>query len=382
MDFLNTIWADLGVRAVVSFLFILGVIVFIHEMGHFLVARWNKVRIEVFSIGFGPEVFGWNDRHGTRWKVGLLPLGGYVRFFGDANAASMPGEDAPTLSEAERAVSFHHKRLFQRAAIVFAGPFANFLLAIVILGVLFSTIGQRITPPDISMVKPGSAAEAAGFQPGDLILSIDGKPISRFEELQQVVRDSAGVPLTMVVRRDGREVPLVVTPRSVERTDRFGNVLRFGLLGVGRTGVVYVRLNPLAAVGAAVAGTYNLTAGTVDAIAQMIAGTRSSDDLGGPIRIAQVAGEVAQDGFITIFWFMAVLSINLGLINLMPVPLLDGGHLLFYAFEAIRGRPLGERAQEYGFRIGIALLFSLMVFATWNDLVHLKVVDFFVGLFS
>ncbi len=382
MDFLNTIWADLGVRAVVSFLFILGVIVFIHEMGHFLVARWNKVRIEVFSIGFGPEVFGWNDRHGTRWKVGLLPLGGYVRFFGDANAASMPGEDAPTLSEAERAVSFHHKRLFQRAAIVFAGPFANFLLAIVILGVLFSTIGQRITPPDISMVKPGSAAEAAGFQPGDLILSIDGKPISRFEELQQVVRDSAGVPLTMVVRRDGREVPLVVTPRSVERTDRFGNVLRFGLLGVGRTGVVYVRLNPLAAVGAAVAETYNLTAGTVDAIAQMIAGTRSSDDLGGPIRIAQVAGEVAQDGFITIFWFMAVLSINLGLINLMPVPLLDGGHLLFYAFEAIRGRPLGERAQEYGFRIGIALLFSLMVFATWNDLVHLKVVDFFVGLFS
>lgn len=382
MDFLNTIWADLGVRAVVSFVFILGVIVFIHEMGHFLVARWNKVRIEVFSIGFGPEVFGWNDRHGTRWKVGLLPLGGYVRFFGDANAASMPGEDAPTLSEAERAVSFHHKRLFQRAAIVFAGPFANFLLAIVILGVLFATIGQRITPPDISMVKPDSAAAAAGFQPGDLILSIDGKPISRFEELQQVVRDSAGVPLTMVVRRDGREVPLVVTPRSVERTDRFGNVLRFGELGVGRTGVVYVRLNPLAAVGAAVAETYNLTAGTVDAIAQMIAGTRSSDDLGGPIRIAQVAGEVAQDGFITIFWFMAVLSINLGLINLMPVPLLDGGHLLFYAFEAIRGRPLGDRAQEYGFRIGIALLLSLMVFATWNDLVHLKVVDFFVGLFS
>ena len=382
MDLLGTLWSDLGARAVVSFLFILGVIVFVHEMGHFLVARWNKVRIEVFSIGFGPELFGWNDRHGTRWKVALLPLGGYVRFFGDANAASTPGEDVPTLSEAERAVSFHHKRLFQRAAIVFAGPFANFLLAIVILGVLFATVGQRLTPPDISMVKPDSAAEAAGFQPGDLILSIDGKPISRFEELQQIVRDSAGVPLTMVVKRGESEVTLVVTPRRVERTDRFGNDLQFGELGVGRAGVVYVRLNPVAAVGAAVAETYNLTAGTIGAIAQMIAGTRSSDDLGGPIRIAQVAGQVAQDGFVTIFWFMAVLSINLGLINLMPVPLLDGGHLLFYAFEAIRGRPLGERAQDYGFRIGIALLLSLMVFATWNDLVHLKVVDFFVGLFS
>ncbi len=382
MDLLGTLWADLGARAVVSFLFILGVIVFVHEMGHFLVARWNKVRIEVFSIGFGPELFGWNDRHGTRWKVALLPLGGYVRFFGDANAASTPGEDVPSLSEAERAVSFHHKRLSQRAAIVFAGPFANFLLAIVILGVLFATVGQRITPPDISMVKPDSAAAAAGFQPGDVILSIDGKPISRFEELQQIVRDSAGVALTMVVKRGENEVTLVVTPRLVERTDRFGNVLQFGELGVGRTGVVYVRLNPVAAIGAAVAETYNLTAGTVDAIAQMIAGTRSSDDLGGPIRIAQVAGQVAQDGFVTIFWFMAVLSINLGLINLMPVPLLDGGHLLFYVFEAIRGRPLGERAQDYGFRIGIALLLSLMVFATWNDLVHLKVVDFFVGLFS
>ncbi len=382
MDLLGTLWTDLGARAVVSFIFILGVIVFIHEMGHFLVARWNKVRVEVFSIGFGPELFGWNDRHGTRWKVALLPLGGYVRFFGDANAASAPGEDVPSLSEEERAVSFHHKRLSQRAAIVFAGPLANFLLAIVILGVLFATVGQRITPPDISMVKPGSAAEEAGFEPGDVILSIDGKPISRFEELQQIVRDSAGVTLTMVVKRGENEVTLVVTPRLVERTDRFGNVLQFGELGVGRTGVVYVRLNPVAAIGAAVVETYNLTAGTIDAIAQMIAGTRSSDDLGGPIRIAQVAGQVAQDGIVTIFWFMAVLSINLGLINLMPVPLLDGGHLLFYAFEAIRGRPLGERAQDYGFRIGIALLLSLMVFATWNDLVHLKVVDFFVGLFS
>ncbi len=382
MGVLETIWTDLGARAVVSFIFILGVIVFVHEMGHFLVARWNKVRVEVFSIGFGPELFGWNDREGTRWKVSLLPLGGYVRFFGDANAASAPGAETAEMTEEERAVSFHHKRLSQRAAIVFAGPFANFLLAVVILGVLFATVGQRITPPDISMVKPGSPAEAAGFKPGDLILSINGKPISRFEELQEVVRDSAGVPLTMTVRRDGGEVTLVVTPRLVERTDRFGNALQFGELGVGRTGVVYVRLDPLSAVGAAVSETYRLTAATVKAVSQMIAGTRSSEDLGGPIRIAQVAGQVAEDGFITVFWFMAVLSINLGLINIMPVPMLDGGHLLFYAFEAIRGRPLGERAQDYGFRIGIALLLSLMVFATWNDLVHLKVVDFFVGLFS
>ncbi|MFQ5784004.1 MAG: RIP metalloprotease RseP [Alphaproteobacteria bacterium] len=382
MDFLNLIWTEFGVRAAFSFIFILSVIVFVHEMGHYLIARYNDVRVDVFSIGFGPELFGWDGKNGTRWKVGALPLGGYVKMFGDANAASQPGAEIREMSEEEKRVSFHHKRLGQRAAVVFGGPLANFVLAIVILAGLFATVGQRITPADITMVKPGSAAEAAGIQPGDVVLRIDDRKIERFEDIQRIVRKSAGVPLKIVVRRGDEEISLLATPHAIEKIDRFGTVQRYGELGVGRTGVIFVRLDPLTATWVATSETFKLTAATVKAIGQMIAGTRGSEDLGGPIRIAKVAGQVAEDGMITVFWFMAVLSINLGLINLFPVPMLDGGHLLFYAFEAVRGRPLGERAQEYGFRIGIAMVVTLMVFATWNDLVQLKVVDFFVKLFS
>ncbi len=366
MDLVSLIWTN-GL----SFIVILSVIVFVHEMGHYLIARYNGVRVEVFSIGFGPEIAGWDDRFGTRWKIGLLPLGGYVKMFGDANEASAPGGDLIEMTPEEREVSFHHKRLGQRTAVVFGGPLANFLLAIVILSVMFATVGQRITPAEISMIMPDSPAEAAGIVPGDTVLRIDGAAIERFEDLQNIVRENAGVPLAIVILRDGAEIELTVTPELVEQTDRFGNIHRLGQIGVGRSGVTYVRHDPLYSVWAATVETYSLTTMTLDALGEMIVGVRAADELGGPIRIAQISGQVAEDGLVAVLWFTALLSINLGLINLFPIPMLDGGHLLFYVFEAIRGKPLGERAQEYGFRIGLAVVLTLFVFVTWNDFVRL-----------
>jgi regulator of sigma E protease len=360
-----------GLGYIIPFLVVLTVLVFVHELGHYLVARRNGVRIEVFSIGFGPEIFGWYDRAGTRWKLSAVPLGGYVKMYGDADASSLPSGSLDAMSLEDREFSFHHKRLGQRVAVVAAGPAANFIFAIVLLAALFSTVGQPFTPADVGQVQPGSAAEQGGIKPGDTIAMIDGHKIDRFEDVQQAVALNNGGPMAIVVHRDGRDVSLDVTPQMTERTDRFGNVHRVGLLGIGRSGVEYVRHNPAVAVVRAAEETWNLSAGTLKAIWQMIVGARTTDELGGPLRIAQMSGEVAQGGIVAIVWFMAVLSVNLGLINLFPIPVLDGGHLLFYVAEAIRGRPLGQRAQEYGFRIGLALVLTLMVFATWNDLMHL-----------
>ena len=377
MEIIDLIWTN-GL----SFIFILSVIVFIHEMGHYLIARYNGVRVDVFSIGFGREIYGWNDSAGTRWKVCLLPLGGYVKMFGDADAASTPGDDVPQMTPEEKNVSFHHKRLSQRSAIVLAGPIANFILAVFILAIMFATVGQRITPALISIVQPDGAAAAAGMIPGDRITAIDDTEIDRFEMVQRIVRASAGESLLFTIERDGGVIELEMVPRRVEVTDGFGNQQKFGQIGVGRKGVEFVRHSPLKAVWAAVEETASLTMATLDALGQIISGNRSAEELGGPIRIAQVSGQVAEDGLVTVFWFMAILSINLGLINLFPIPMLDGGHLLFYVYEAIRGKPLGERAQEYSFRVGLAMVLSLMIFATWNDLVQLQVVDFFINLFS
>jgi len=370
-----------GVWYVGIFLVVLTVLVFVHELGHYLIARRAGVHIEVFSIGFGPELFGWYDRAGTRWKFSTIPLGGYVKMFGDSDASSMlPTLQAGSMSEGERAVSFVHKRLGQRAAIVSGGPIANFVFAIVVLAVLFATYGQPFTPANVGQVVPGSAAERGGIKVGDTIVNIDGRPIERFEDVQQIVGLDPGEAMTITVRRDGQLVTLHVTPSRTETSDRFGNHHVIGFLGIGRSGVEYIRRNPASAVAQAVDETWNLSSGTLQAIWQIVIGTRASDELGGPLRIAQMSGEVAQGGFVPLLWFMAVLSINLGLINLFPVPVLDGGHLLFYAAEAIRGKPLGQRAQEYGFRIGLALVLTLMVFATWNDLVHLRIVEFVKGL--
>jgi regulator of sigma E protease len=357
------------------FLVVLTVLVFVHELGHYLIARHNGVRVETFSIGFGPELFGWWDSAGTRWKFSTIPLGGYVKMFGDSDVSSgLPMVGLGQLTAAEREVSFHCKRLGQRAAIVAGGPIANFLFAIILLALLFMTYGQPFTPAEVGQVLPNSAAEAGGIRAGDAIVSIDGTSIDRFEDVQQVVRFNPNVMMTMVVRRDGELTTLHVTPGLVEESDRLGR-RQIGQLGIRGGGTKYIQRDPASAVVRAVGETWNLSATTLAAMGQMVIGTRTTDELGGPLRIAQLSGEVAQGGIVPLLWFMAVLSVNLGLINLFPVPVLDGGHLLFYAAEAVRGKPLGQRAQEYGFRLGLALVLTLMVFATWNDLVHTGIVD-------
>jgi regulator of sigma E protease len=355
----------------VPFLIVLTVLVFVHELGHYLLARWNGVRVEVFSIGFGPELFGWTDRAGTRWKFSAVPLGGYVKMFGDANAASQPGDEVDQMSAQERAVAFPHKRLGQRAAIVAAGPAANFLFAIVLLAGLFMTSGQPYTAPVVDQVRPDSAAAAAGLQPGDRIVGVDGSRIDRFEELQRIVRLNPGTELSVTVMRDESRVQLTAVPERETITDSMGTEHTIGLLGVTSAGFEYRRHGPVQALVEAGEETWALTVGTLQAVGQIIGGNRSAEELGGPIKIAQMSGEVADAGATNLIWFMAVLSINLGLINLFPVPMLDGGHLLFYAIEGVRGKPLGEQAQEYGFRIGLALVLSLMLFVTWNDLTQL-----------
>lgn len=364
------------------FLVVLTVLVFVHELGHFWVARRNGVRVEVFSIGFGPELFGWTDRAGTRWKVSAIPLGGYVKMFGDADPASTPNASLATMTPEEQAVSFHHKSLGQRAAVVAAGPIANFLFAIVVFATVYSLVGQPFTPPEITNVAPGSAAERAGLQTGDRIIRINGTDIERFEQIQRIVQLNLDRPLDLVVLRDDREIPIMASPTFDESTDARGNTVRTPRLGIQGKKVEFIRHGPVESIWRGVAETWVQTAGTVQALAQMVSGQRQADDLGGPIRIAEMSGDVARGGPAAFIVFMAVLSVNLGLINLFPIPMLDGGHLLFYAIEALRGRPLGPRAQEYGFRIGLVLVFSLMLFATWNDLVHSGLVRYLVSLVS
>ncbi len=370
-----------GLTYILPFLFILTVLVFVHEFGHYFIARRNGVRVDVFSIGFGPELFGWYDRAGTRWKFSAIPLGGYVKMFGDSDASSaLPSASIGRMTPSEREVSFHYKRLGQRAAIVVAGPAANFVFAIAVLAILFMTFGQPFTPAQIGQVQPGSAAARGGLKPGDVIVKINGATIRSFEDVQQEVRLNPGVPSAIAIRRGGQDLTFQITPTKTELTDRFGNHYQVGLLGIARNGVDYVRRDPATALLQAGAETWTMSVDTLKAMWQIVIGTRGTDELGGPLRIAQMSGDVAQGGVVAVIWFMAVLSINLGLINLFPVPVLDGGHLLFYAAEAVRGKPLGQRAQEYGFRIGLALVLTLMVFATWNDLVHLRIVEFVKGL--
>ncbi len=352
------------------FLIVLTVLVFVHEMGHYLIARRNGVRVEVFSIGFGPEIFGWTSKAKTRWKFSLIPLGGYVKMFGDVDVASRPGQPVAELSEAERAEAFHAKRLGQRAWIVAGGPLANFLFAVIVYAGLFMTVGESFTPAVVGEVQADSAAEEAGFQPEDQIIEIDGREIERFEDIQQIVVLSAGETMEITVLRDGAEVELVATPRLVEITGPLGNETKVGRLGIVRSGVEIVRHDPLTAVWRAGQRTVFLTGDILKSLGQMIVGKRSAQELGGPIQIAKISGQLAEVGVVAVIQLMAYLSITLGLINLFPIPILDGGHLLFYTIEAVFGRPLGERAQEYGFRIGLALVLSLMVFATWNDIVH------------
>ena len=361
---------------IVPFLFVLTVVVFFHELGHFLVARWCGVKVTAFSIGFGPEIVGFNDRHGTRWKLSAIPLGGDVKFLGDDNAASVPDHEAANaMNEEERKVSFVHKPVGSRAAVVAAGPIANFILAILIFAGVFMFAGKQTTTARVDAIQDGSAAQAAGFKSGDLVVSINGSAIGSFADMQRIVSISAGEKLEVVVDRGGERVQLTAVPQMREVKDNFGNVHRLGVLGISRSmapgDIRTERMGPLAAVGAGAQETWFVVDRTLSYIGGIFAGRESADQLGGPIRIAQVSGQVATAGFVALLHLTAVLSVSIGLLNLFPIPLLDGGHLLFYAVEAIRGRPLSERAQEVGFRIGLAIVLVLMIFATFNDILHL-----------
>ncbi|PTW61143.1 site-2 protease [Breoghania corrubedonensis] len=360
----------------VPFLFVLTIVVFFHELGHFLVARWCGVKVAAFSVGFGRELVGFDDRQGTRWKISMIPLGGYVKFAGDDNAASVPDrETIAQMSEEERAGSFYAKSVWRRAAVVAAGPIANFILAIVIFAALFGLYGRTYTVPRVDSVQAESAAAEAGFMPGDVVVSVDGEAIRSFADIQRVVTVSAGVPLNISVERDGKRVDLVATPKLREMTDQFGNAQKVGLLGLRQNtrpdDVYTVAYNPLEAVGEGVKETWYVVARTGSYIGGIFAGRESADQLGGPIRVAQFSGQVATLGLAALLNLAAVLSVSIGLINLMPIPMLDGGHLLFYAYEAAFGRPLPEKVQDFGFRIGLALVFMLMIFATFNDVKHL-----------
>jgi regulator of sigma E protease len=363
---------------VLPFLFVLTVVVFVHELGHFLVARWCGVGIQAFSIGFGPEIVGFTDRYGTRWKISWIPLGGYVKFIDDENAASAGGgrRSFDQLSEEERERSFRGKTLGQRTAVVAAGPIANFVLAIVVFTLIFGVFGERITAPKVDVINPGSAAEKAGFLPGDLVVSIDGTAIETFSEMQRIVAMSPGQPLHFVVDRGGKTIDITATPELKTITDRFGNEMRLGLLGIQRKAApdewVLKRHDPVTAFVMALKETYFVISRSLGYLFDVVTGSESADQLGGPLRIAQVSGQVASAGFLALLNLCAIISVSIGLINLFPIPMLDGGHLLFYGIEALRGRPLSEGTQEVGFRVGLAFVLMLMIFATWNDLIHLK----------
>jgi regulator of sigma E protease len=361
---------------VVPFLFVLTVVVFFHELGHFLMARWCGIKVLVFSVGFGPEIAGFYDRYGTRWKISAIPLGGYVKFFGDENAASAPDQSAAaTMTEAEKKDSFQFQPVGSRALVVAAGPVANFLLAIAIFAGIFMTVGKQTTSARVDTVQAGSAAQTAGFKPGDLVLAINGEKIESFSDMQRIVSISAGAPLTIDVERDNAQVTLKAVPQLKEIKDNFGNVHRLGVLGISRSmapgDIKTERAPPLRAVVMGAQETWFVVDRTLSYISGVFTGREAADQLGGPIRIAQVSGQVATAGFAPLIHLTAVLSVSIGLLNLFPIPLLDGGHLLFYAIETIRGRPLSERAQELGFRIGLAIVLMLMIFATFNDILHL-----------
>jgi len=378
MDFLSMLHLPASVLVVyaVPFLAALMLIVFIHELGHFLVARWCGVDVEAFSIGFGKEITGWQDRYGTRWKISWIPLGGYVKFKGDANAASMP--DAEMAENASREPgNFHAKPVWQRAAVVVAGPAANFILAVFIFTAAFMLLGAPMTEPRVDEIMPGSAAEQAGIQTGDLIVSVDGRTIESFSELQESVITHAGDRLTIVVDRAGTRVTLTAVPDLREEPDGFGGTMRIGLLGVRHNpdgGVRYERMSPAAAVERGLERTWFIVDTTFRYLGKLVTGNEKADQLGGPISMAKAAGDAASAGVFQFVSVIAFLSVSIGLINLFPIPMLDGGHLVYYAIEALRGKPLGPGAQEWGFRIGLSLVIMLMVVGTWNDLVRVATV--------
>ena len=395
--------------AILSFLPVLGIVVTVHELGHFLAAKAVGTKIDQFSIGFGKAIAKWTDKSGVEWRIGWMPVGGYVRFAGDENAASVPDQNdleamrrdlVAREGEAALYQYFHFKPLWQRAFITAAGPVSNFILAIVVFSVLLFTLGEPWSPARVDTVTPGSAAAEAGFRPGDVVLKADNRKINNFSSLQGMVFLSSGTPIQFLVERDGREVVLTATPRRSEVTDRLGHKQHLGLLGIGnrqRPGDLKIkRYGPLEAVGGGVERTFDVVRTTVHYLGRLIVGRETAEQLSGPLGMAQLSGDIAKqtaaassstrslvvNGIITLFELVANISVGIGFLNLLPVPVLDGGHLLFYAYEAVARRPLAAKVQAAGYRVGLALVLGLMLFATWNDLQRLRVFNFFGGLFS
>jgi regulator of sigma E protease len=361
---------------IVPFLFVLSIVIFFHELGHFLVGRLCGVKIDAFSLGFGPEIAAFTDRKGTRWRLGALPLGGYVKFHGDANGASMSNEAAvAAMPEAEKSTTFFAQKVWKRAAIVAAGPIANFILAIVIFTGIYFIHGRGILIPEIDKIMPGSAAEAAGFAPGDVVISIDGTKIDSFEDMQRIVQTSSDTPLSFVVDRHGKWITLVATPQRRDVSTPVGTS-RVGVLGVEANATAanwYVQHYGLAeSAKLATLETWSIIEQTGSYCGRLVTGRESTDQLSGPIRIAEVSGQMAKIGLAALLNLAAVLSISIGILNLLPIPLLDGGHLFYYAIEAVRGKALNERIQQVGFRIGLTLVVGLMILATYNDILRLS----------
>ena len=387
MEAINYLYGALGLAYIVPFLFVLTIVVFFHELGHFYAARRCGVRVEVFSVGFGRAIASWHDKHGTKWKIGWLPLGGYVKFFGDENEASAPdAEKLKELPDDARGDTLFFKPLWQRAIVVAAGPVANFILAIIIFASLYTLLGQRITDPVIGTVVENSAAERAGMKTGDLITAIDGDEVTTFSQVRRLVTVSAGVPLDFSVKRGGVDLFLTATPDRVLEVDRFGNEYHVGRLGVSvnadENTIRHERYNPITALWMGVEESYFIIEQTFVVLGRIIMGRESAESLGGPIRIAQLSGQTATLGFVALINLTAVLSVSIGLINLFPIPMLDGGHLAFYAYEAVFGKPMSERAQEIVMRIGLSLVMMLFIFVTWNDLARLDVFGRVVSFFG
>ena len=374
-EYLASIFSTDGlfVGTIIPFLFVLTAVVFVHEMGHYLVGRWCGIGVTAFSIGFGPELFGYTDRRGTRWKLSAIPLGGYVKFVGDMNATSQPSPDeTAALSEAERKVAFHTQATWKRALTVLAGPIFNFLLTIAVFAVMFSVYGRFVSDPMVAEVRAGSPADAAGFQPGARFISVDGVIVETFSDVQRLVSGRAGDAIVFVMMRDGQEVTLTATPEVSEQKDALGNDVKVGLIGVVNNEALgqprVIEYTPAEAVREAVIETGHIIVRTGQFMKRFVGGREDKCQLGGPVKIADMAGKAARLGFEWLVQLVALLSVGIGILNLLPIPPLDGGHLVFYGVEAATGRPVSERVMEMLYRAGFFLVLVFMGFVFWNDL--------------